>query len=254
MSDTVEASRNRALRALAALFGVIFATACVIVWLSGRDAGAPAGDGNAPIPDADDPVTLSDDGVIASTEPGTLAYVEFGDLSLPVLGGAGPTTFEQGLASGFGQCEAGAVLAAAHLVPRSLPQAGSDIFVPTIEQQFTGEWTDEYLEAVERTYAVLRMDSGAAEGDPAGEHAGGAVGYRIDNATEASVTLRLLIENPGADGGLQWASMLIVLTWIDGDWRVVAPTDGIWEGTLAVLESDAGYARWADLAPCEGGA
>ena len=58
-------------------------------------------------------------------------------------------------------------------------------------------------------------------------------GLRVDSYADGVASLRLLIEAPGRDGGVDRAAAVVQVVWSDGDWRLVAPPRGDWSTVRA---------------------
>jgi hypothetical protein len=145
-------------------------------------------------------------------------------IELPVSRTAGPSSTSAGRASGFKQSRLGASLAAVHLTYRTIPEAGSDVFEPTVRQQVTGDNAEKMLAQVTQEYESERIKQGVVEGRPLSPGAGRPLAYKVASYsdTQANITL---FAGFATDAAKFFAFDLHVL-WIDGDWRLVAPPEG----------------------------
>ena len=62
----------------------------------------------------------------------------------------------------------------------------------------------------------------------------------------ASATVDIVSEGPGAGGGTVLAVTRIQVTWLSGDWRVVAPPGGNWASSATTASSLTGYTTFPD--------
>jgi hypothetical protein len=202
------------------------------------DSGAPAPPGPAEGVELPAP---------ADTQLPPAGSVSLGDVSwtntcgvpLPVSQRYGPQRRDTGQVSGFARTPAGAVLAGLHLAVRTSPQAGPDVFVPTLARQVTGPDAAAFTEQVHTGYEQLHQRSAVRYGQPLCPIYGRFAGFALDSHSDAAASLRLLIEAPGPDGAPQLASALVQLSWVDGDWRLVAPPFGDWSRVRTLLPASA---------------
>jgi hypothetical protein len=140
---------------------------------------------------------------------------------------------------GFARDAAGAVVAAAHLVVQVSPQVGPDVFAATLAEQVTGPDTDALVHAVHGEYVRLAEAAHVPYGQPICPIYARLVGFLLDSHTPHAASLRLLVEGPGPDGTPRLASLLVQLSWADGDWRLVAPPLGDWSRMSTLLPATA---------------
>jgi hypothetical protein len=95
----------------------------------------------------------------ASIDLADLRWRSFYGIALPVSAADGPRDTRGGLASGYSDTPAGALLAAINIGVRTAAQWGPRIFQPTITSQVTGPDTPSLLAA---------QESATAEPEPAG--------------------------------------------------------------------------------------
>ena len=172
-----------------------------------------------------------------------LAWTTVAGAQVPVSAVAGPRDSRGGRARGFSRDSRGAVFAAVHLSLRLAPQVGPVVFGPTLREQVVGGGGDvaALRERVEADYEQARQRAGVAYGGPVGRIFAVVRGYRIDSASSSAVSLRLLIEGPGRDGGSVLVAVVIELRWVDGDWALVAPPAGDWAQVVTVASETSGY-------------
>ena len=213
---------------------------------SGPDNGTQPGPGGAahqPAPAAGPPATgapTTDTGAAAGL-PADLRYIEVAGVPLPVSASAGPRDIGAGLARGFTETPAGAVLAAAHILARLHPQVGADVFAPTLATQVVGPDTEALAANVERGYGLLLESWPVAYGQPAGRLDFTIAGYLLDSYRDGEAYVRLLLaveaERPllGATG--------LTMRWQGGDWVLVAPPGGVF-ATTTLVDDPAGFTPW----------
>lgn len=150
---------------------------------------------------------------------------------MPVSAQAGPRTTVGGVAYGFADTAAGAVLAAANIVTRSSWECGPGVFVPTIEKQVTGA---DAMTLLENTLSAYDQDASQLAGLVYPRLAA----YRIGSYTPGDATVSLVVGAAGP-GGSMYSVTSVEVRWTDGDWRVIAPAGGTWAGSY--VPSAAGY-------------
>ena len=197
-------------------------------------APTPAGTGDPPLPAT--PSRLPADVALGGAD---VTWQRLCGIDLPVSARHGPHQRDGDRAFGFANTPAGAVLAGLHLSVRVSPQLGPDVFVPTLAEQVTGPDAAVLAHQVHTQYEQLQQQAQAQYGQQVCPIYGRFAGLLLDSHTATAASLRLLIEAPGADGGPQLASVLVQLSWIDGDWRLVAPPRGDWARVRTLLPASA---------------
>src|SRR5581483_11509220 len=136
-------------------------------------------------------------------------------IELPVSRFAGPRTTSNGRASGFQRSELGAALAAVHLTYRTIPEAGSDVFEPTIHEQVVGENAEKLLAYVQQQYESERAKQGVVAGRPLAPGAGRPVAYQVTNfdKDQAAVTLFAGFTSDAT----KFFAFALEVRWVDGD-------------------------------------
>jgi hypothetical protein len=166
-------------------------------------------------------------------------------IALPVSTRHGPHDRGGLRAVGFARGPTGAVLAGLHLAVRVSPQLGPGVFGPTLAEQVTGPDAPVFTQLVHIQYQqqLQQQATRAGYGQPVCPIYGRFAGFLLDSHTASAASLRLLVEAPGPGGGPQLASVLVQLSWVDGDWRLVAPPGGDWARvrTLLPASAAAGY-------------
>lgn len=136
---------------------------------------------------------------------------------------AGPRAAVGGVAYGFADTTAGAVMAAANIVTRSSWECGPGVFGPTIEKQVTGA---DAMNLLENTVSAYDQDASQLPGLVYPQLAG----YRVDDYMSGDAMVSLVIGAAGASGSM-YSVTPVEARWTDGDWRVVAPAGGTWSGS-----------------------
>jgi len=234
------ARRRRRLRVAAVVvaFGSIAAGAAVL-------AATPS-----PTSSNTHAVVLAPNGAPAATasvggqaEPGTsaplptdLAWTSLDGLSLPSSASAGPHETGAGLARGFARTRAGAVLAAVHLAARVAPQVGPAVFGPTLREQVVGPAAAALAEQVQAQYQQLCDQAHVGSGAPVGALTSALAGYRIELYTDTTVTVRVMTRTDQPGTAPLYAAAVIQLTWTGSDWALQAPTGGVWDQAMTLVD------------------
>jgi hypothetical protein len=198
-------------------------------------APTPAGIGDPPVPSGRQS-PLSGDVVVSGDD---VTWHRLCGIDLPFSARYGPHRRDGDRASGFANEPTGAVLAALHLSVRVSPQLGPDVFVPTLAEQVTGPDATVLAHEVHAQYQQLQQQAQARYGQPVCPIYGRLAGFLLDSHTSVAASLRLLIEAPGPGGGPRLVSVLVQLSWVDGDWRLVAPPRGDWARVRTLLPASA---------------
>jgi hypothetical protein len=178
-------------------------------------------------------------GRVPARAPGSIAVSTAGwhsaDLDgtvVPESPQAGPQQGPWPLAGGYADTPAGAVLAAVNIALRTAGQLGPDIFTVTISRQVTGAGAAALLSAAWKDYAAaVGQHPPASTGGPAGAADASTRAFRLISWTAQAATVEVLA---GADNG-SGPGLVVTLQvqWLGGDWRLVAPANGIFAGTAA---------------------
>jgi len=182
----------------------------------------------------------------ATAKASDLNWIDFHGIELPASAQDGPHHNSGGLAWGFSDTTLGAVLASVNIVVRTAAQWGPAIYLPTIRSQVTGPGTSTLLKTDADEYTALRSAARVRPGQPVGRGYAVEAAYRVAAYTPASATVDIVTEGPGAAGATVLTVTRIEVTWLRGDWRVVAPTDGDWAGSATTASSLAGYTTFPD--------
>jgi len=183
----------------------------------------------------------------ATADAGTgLSWTDFHGIALPVSAQDGPRHAGGGLARGFSDTPRGALLAAVNIAVRTAAQWGPAIYSPTIRDQVAGPDASTLLEDDASDYAALRAAAHVRPGQPAGRGYAVEAAYRFAAYAPASATVDIVSEGPGAGGGTVLAVTRIQVTWLSGDWRVVAPPGGNWASSATTASSLTGYTTFPD--------
>jgi hypothetical protein len=179
---------------------------------------------------------------------GQVTWIASCGVELPVSARYGPRHRDGGRAAGFAREPGGAVLAALHLVVRVSPQTGPYVFIPTVQEQVTGPDTGRFAYEIHTQYEQLHTAAGVPYGQPLCPIYGRLAGFVLDSYHDRAASLRLLIEAPGPQGAPQLAAVLVQVSWVDGDWRLVAPPRGDWSTVRTLLPATA-VDQYTPLAP-----
>lgn len=164
--------------------------------------------------------------------PADIEWEYVGTLAVPALEGHGPGMVEDsGLRHCWAQTPEGAVLAATSTFASV---SSPDLVVEAYDELYVdGELRDRTLSDPEGTAARI-------EAEGAGMRAS-IVGFRLlsYSGTEASVDV-LLSSNQGEG----YASFVMPLVWLDGEWKVALRTQDELTNSAAWVETTAGYVLW----------
>lgn len=227
----------------------------VAVTLHMRLAGDAAGDAPSPRPGTGQAAAVGGTAAPPGDQATLLAGAEvtwsrFCGVDLPHSDVHGPHGGDGQHRYGFARDAGGAVVAAAHLLVQVSPQTGPEVFAPTVSEQVVGPDADALRQAVHDQYTQLSDAAQLPYGQPGCPIYARLAGFVIDSHTADATSLRLLVEGPGHDGAAQWASLLVQLSWADGDWRLVAPPLGDWSRVSTLLAASA-VESFTPLAPGE---
>jgi hypothetical protein len=181
----------------------------------------------------------------------------FAGISLPISVTAGPYYLSDTRATGFAHTADGAAIAAAQLLVRTFPFAGSDTFKPTIAQQVTGSGAPALARLTQQTYQQAAAAADIRKGAPIRSTDGWVAGYRLDrhkNPTGPNARVDVLIAATGEGSG--FTTYRVDLTWQDGDWRLIAPAWGDWRSNAQAVAfpHPASYRDYDNLGIGAGGA
>lgn len=151
---------------------------------------------------------------------------------------AGPHQTHGVLQTGFADSDLGAALAAVHIVYRASPAPGPATFRAALARQVTGPAVFELAETVESDYTQARVASGLPSGAPLGAGTVTFTGYVVTPLPDGNRHVEVLERAPDANGVLQTFSLDVVVTHVNGDWRVVAPSDGTWASAVSQLAAE----------------
>lgn len=186
--------------------------------------------------------------VEAAQTPAETTWVDVAGVQLPVSRTHGPRTVTPAAAAGFSRSEAGAALAAVHILIRSSAAAGPSSFEPTITRQVTGANAAAMKLLARQQYQQLRSERGVADGAPVNGDAR-VVGYRVASfgSTGATAGIEVFLTSADVTAKQQLLRFDVQLQWADGDWRAIAPPRGDWGSVTTVLsEQPAGLLRYGE--------
>lgn len=164
---------------------------------------------------------------------------------LPSSPADGPHVTTGGLASGFADNPAGAVLAAINIAARVDPGFGPQVFTPTITSQVTGADAAALLAADQQEYgqAAGQGPSTGPDGPPPARVAEKA--FRWEDYTPQTATIDLVSSGPAPGGGTVMAATRLQVVWLGGDWRLIAPPGGDFAGSAVQVTTLSGYTVFA---------
>jgi hypothetical protein len=166
--------------------------------------------------------------------PPGVTWALVGQAAVPASASEGPARLSGCVASGFAHTPTGALIAAAQISTRSGYSAGRSCWEPTITGQFTT--------SADREALLTRLKDADAQGQPGaapGELAQ-LVAFRFMSYTASTAVVGLIRRSP--QGGL--AQTTLTLTWVDGDWKLVAPPGGQWPTLTTTVANLAGSVAW----------
>jgi hypothetical protein len=166
-----------------------------------------------------------------------LTWTDFHGIALPSSATAGPWDTSGGLARGYADTPAGALVAAINIAVRTSAWFGPAIFRPTIRRQVTGPGKDALLQSENYAY---RLET-STPSQPAGNSGAIESAYRFTSYSPAGATIGVVAAGSGANGATTMTVIWIEVTWRHGDWRVIAPPGGDWTRVAAPVSSLAGY-------------
>jgi len=186
-----------------------------------------------------------------------VAWRVFAGISLPISTTAGPYYLSDTRATGFAHTADGAAIAAAQLLVRTFPFAGSDTFKPTIAEQVTGPGAPALARLTQQTYQESATAAGVREGAPIRSTDGWVAGYRLDrdkDPTGPTAGVDVLVAATGEGSG--FTTYKVELAWQNGDWRLIAPAWGDWRSNAQPVAHPypASYRDYDNLGIGPGGA
>ena len=162
-----------------------------------------------------------------TSPPVELSWVETGGVALPVSATHGPRRLVADLANGWSQSEQGAALAAAHLLVRSGPTVGPEVFEPTITGQTTGPNVAALKLSVNEQYAELQQRATATKDT---QRSAQLSGYRVAtfDLETGSAVIDLVLDSSQLTESERYLQVTVSLEWLNDDWWLVAPPKGDW--------------------------
>lgn len=160
--------------------------------------------------------------------PMDVTWAAVAGVQLPYSNSAGPRVTAADRATGFSRDLVGAVFAAMHLVVRTSPRVGPQVFGPTVREQVYGPDRQALADQIDADYADARDRQQVPYGQPLEPAFAVMSGYRIDFFDGTSATVRLLLRLPGPHGDPAYVASTLQLSFLDGDWRLMAPPRGDW--------------------------
>ena len=226
----------------AAVAAVLAATAAVLT-----HGGESHGDGSAGSPSAAHAAPPSPG---ALEEAAGVSWTEVQGVHVPSSPTAGPMLQDGALATGFADSDLGAALAAIHIVYRASPAPGPAVFREALERQVVGPGKAPLMQAVEADYEHSRFASGLPAGSPLGKGSATFTGYTVTAMPGGDRHVQVTEQAPDSNGVQQTFSLDVVVTRVDGDWRVIAPSRGTWVQAITRIDAvPAGLTPFSPAAP-----
>ena len=211
--------------------GVVFLLIFGFILLTG-------GGGSTPSTEA---IVAQDPGLSGSSTVNVMSAHAFQGAAVPVSSAAGPRTIDDVRASGFAHTELGAAMAALHLAVRTDPATSPAVFVPTIQEQTTGD-TAGFLATRQKQYAALAKAAKVPAGQPIIAPTGSMVGWKIPAgwSADAPTTVHLLVQIPNSG---KWVDIAPTVVWdaTANDYKLQVSADGTLPSTTATPD---GYTKF----------
>jgi hypothetical protein len=173
--------------------------------------------------------------------PAVWRWRDFHGIALPASAQDGPWHTHGGLASGFTDSPAGALLAAVNIAVRTAAVWGPVIYAPTISAQVTGPDKPALLRNDTAAYAQMQTAAHARPGLPAGRGYAAVTAFRFAAYGPSAATVDVVTAGPASDGTTVLAATRIELVWDGADWQVTAPPGGTWANSATAISSLTGY-------------
>jgi hypothetical protein len=233
---------------IAAVLLAVAAGAVAGVLLAGHHRAPGTGGHSArpPAPAASPaPAATGTPGTAEQTDPPTdlsgLRWSYYHGVMLPYSLTDGPRDTAAGLASGYSDTPAGALIAAVNIGVRASDQWGPAVYTTTIQNQVTGPDAAALLSTTQADYAQAAAAAHITGGAGLGNAYVTEEAYRWVSYSPAYAVADIVSAGPGPQGTTVRASTTIGLIWSGGDWRLIAPPAGNWANEAHELTSLAGY-------------
>jgi hypothetical protein len=151
-------------------------------------------------------------------------------VDLPVSESGGPFRVLEGRAAGFSQSQLGAAMAAIHIGTRIEPTNGPRIFEGTIREQVVGTDAGLLRKHVNDIYQDQRIKQGKGLAEPLAPTAPVLAAYKVESLAPDAASVSVFYQQQNLDP--PYYSVRFDLRWVDGDWRMVAPQGGVFDGVL----------------------
>jgi hypothetical protein len=112
------------------------------------------------------------------------------------------------------------------------------VFEPTLLDQVVGDQADAMRAHVRAVYTQAAAEKGIVYGQPLGDLSARVAGVRVDAYTGELATLSVLTSAIDATGITRYAATTVRVSFVNGDWRLVAPRDGRWDSDVVLLGPD----------------
>lgn len=211
--------------------GVVFLLIFGFILLTGGGSSTPSTEA----------VVAQDPGLSGSSTVNVMSAHAFQGAAVPVSSAAGPRSIDDVRASGFAHTELGAAMAALHLAVRTDPATSPAVFVPTIQEQTTGD-TAGFLATRQKQYAALAKAAKVPAGQPIIAPTGSMVGWKIPTgwSADAPTTVHLLVQIPNSG---KWVDIAPTVVWdaAANDYKLQVSADGTLPSTTATPD---GYTKF----------
>lgn len=159
--------------------------------------------------------------------PTDITWRTLGIVQVPVSSSAGPTRFQGALWWCFAHTPTGAALAAT-VIPTQMSEPGWRTV--TAQQVVSGKGREMFEFLRSQTTDTVRRSDGSSSS---------YVGFDVLSYTSTAATVALLIK--GSEGFLTTS---VEMRWSDGDWKVLAGSDGSLTSGLTTVQNAGRYLVW----------
>lgn len=205
----------------------------------GSPLPAPTTGGEPDAPPPPRPTPTPSGGASSEVTPSTMRWDVTLAIALPVSSMHGPAALTPTTAAGFDRTRLGAALAAAHLLARTSPRVGPDVFTPTLDAQVRGPNRTALAEAVQVAYTAEAKGLGLIEGAPLPGADAELVGFRVVRYADTDAAIEVVLSSTALRVDAQLVGIQVSLQWAEGDWQLLAPPRGDWAVVTTVMPREA---------------
>ncbi len=164
---------------------------------------------------------------VPAAPPPDVTWALWKGIALPASSSAGPTNVHDGIAEGYAHTPEGALIAGVQIMYRG----GYGSTHEVIDRQVVaGPGRDRLL----TKRAAVDGSSGAPQ----------IAGFKYANYSDARADIALVLQTK--EGSL--TSLLMSLSWDNGDWRLIPTLDGEIVSSATAVPNIAGYVSWSGVA------